>query len=485
MTNLNARDAAGLESATRAAAGARGPLRRSTASERAMWLTAIADALESDAESLVTLAATESLLGEVRLDSELERTTRQLRMFADVIVEGSYLEATIDHARTEEQPPTPDLRRMLVPLGPVAVFTASNFPFAFSVAGGDTASALAAGCPVIVKGHPAHPMLSQRTAELVTAALGSAGAPDGAFGHVTGRATGRALVCSPVVTAVGFTGSLAGGRALFDLAMSRPDPIPFYGELSALNPVVITAAAAAARPDELVTGLAASFQLGHGQFCTKPGLIFAPAGMRLAERLTEHLAPPGALLSRAIAAGYQESAERLASQPSMRQFGDRASLGSNAPMVFSTTTAHVRENPEGHLVECSGSATLVVEYDDPAEVPPVLHDVGGSLTATLHSEPGEEITNLVETLCEIAGRVLFEGWPTGVAVGWAQHHGGPWPATTAPQTSVGATAIRRFQRPIAWQSAPPAVLPAELREENPLGVPRRVDGSLQLGRVTR
>ncbi|HZW41005.1 MAG TPA: aldehyde dehydrogenase family protein, partial [Agromyces sp.] len=243
----------------------------STAAERAAWLGAVADALDGAAVELIALADEESHLGTGRLTGELARTTSQLRLFADAVLEGSYLEATIDHPSATTIPPRPDLRRMLRPLGPVAVFSASNFPFAFSVAGGDTASALAAGCPVIVKGHSAHPRLSRRTGQVVAAALHAAGAPHGVFGLVEGRETGVALVQHPAIRAVGFTGSLHGGRALFDLASGRPDPIPFYGELSAVNPVLITGAALDARADELAAGLAASFTLGAGQFCTNPG----------------------------------------------------------------------------------------------------------------------------------------------------------------------------------------------------------------------
>ncbi len=469
-----------LAEATGGAAKAWPRMRRSTAGERAVWLMAVASALEAEAESLIELADEESHLGRERLRGELTRTTRQLRLFADVVEEGSYLEVTIDSARPGDVPPSPDLRRMLVPLGPVAVFTASNFPFAFSVSGGDTASALAAGCPVIVKGHSAHPRLSLRTADLVTAALRGAGAPEGVFGHVTGRRAGADLVRSPVVAAVGFTGSLAGGRALFDLAMSRPDPIPFYGELSALNPVVITAAAAAARAEELVAGLAGSFQLGRGQFCTKPGIVLTPAGSRFAERLADHFTEPGPLLSPVIGEGFRDVASRLAAVPGMERFGAPGSGPDASPLVFRTTAASVIAEPDAHLVECFGPATLVVEYGDPAQVVPVLRAIGGSLTATVHAEPEEEIEDLVEELTQIAGRVLFAGWPTGVSVGWAQHHGGPWPATTAPHTSVGTTAVRRFLRPLAWQSAPQHVLPPELRDGNPLGIPRRVDGVLEV-----
>jgi len=255
--------------------------------DRAGWLRAVADALDANVAELVEIADSETSLGSVRLTGEVARTSGQLRLFARVITEGSYLEAVIDHADASATPPKPDLRRILRPIGPVAVFCASNFPFAFSVAGGDTASALAVGSSVIVKAHSGHLKLSERTASVVTEALRSAGAPEGLFAVVNGREVGAALVQDPAIKAVGFTGSIPGGRALFDLAVSRPDPIPFYGELGSLNPVVITAAALTERSGQLAAGLAGSFTMGAGQFCTKPGLVFIPAGTGFAAELAE------------------------------------------------------------------------------------------------------------------------------------------------------------------------------------------------------
>ncbi|MBF4574284.1 aldehyde dehydrogenase (NADP(+)) [Herbiconiux sp. VKM Ac-1786] len=462
------------------------------AADRARWLRAAADALDAAADELVELADRETALGRPRLPGELARTTAQLRLFADAVVEGSYLEATIDHADPAAVPPHGDLRRMLRPLGPVGVFGASNFPFAFSIAGGDTASALAAGCPVIVKAHPAHPLLSHRTAEIVDTALTAAGAPAGTFALIEGRDAGTALVTHPAVRAIGFTGSLHGGRALFDLAAARPDPIPFYGELSALNPVLITAAALEARADELAEGLAGSFTLGAGQFCTKPGVVLVPSGSGFADRLAEILGEGAGegprMLSAAIASGFSDGVRALGAHPSVRVVvgGEAASVaaaesGRASVAVFETTASTVREDPEALLVECFGPATLVIEYDGRDEALALIAAIGGSLTATLHAEPGEPVDELVDALTAIAGRVLFAGWPTGVAVTWSQQHGGPWPATTSIHTSVGVTALRRFLRPVAYQDAPEALLPAELRESNPLGIPRRVDGVLTLG----
>lgn len=454
----------------------------STAADRAAWLAAVADALDAAADELVPLADEESHLGPARLTGELARTTAQLRLFAAAIVEGSYLEATIDHPDATTTPPRPDLRRMLRPLGPVAVFSASNFPFAFSVAGGDTASALAAGCPVIVKGHSAHPRLSRRTAVLVAEALEAAGAPEGIFGHVEGREAGVALVQHPEVRAVGFTGSLHGGRVLFDLASSRPDPIPFYGELSAVNPVLVTAAALDARADDLATGLAASFTLGAGQFCTNPGVVFVPAGSDFASKVAAAVGTPGSvpMLTEGIAAAFADGLAGLAARADVSVVaGDVAQQpGSGSAVVLSTTASAVRADPGALLAECFGPSTLVVEYDDVDDALAAIRSVGGSLTATVHAEPGEDLTGILAVLAEIAGRVLFAGWPTGVAVSWAQQHGGPWPSTTSIHTSVGVTALRRFLRPVAYQDAPEAALPPELREQNVLGIPRRVDGVL-------
>ena len=456
----------------------------STAAERAAWLTVVADALDANAAELIAIADEESHLGTPRLTGELARTTSQLRLFADAVVEGSYLEATIDHPSATTIPPRPDLRRMLRPLGPVAVFSASNFPFAFSVAGGDTASALAAGCPVIVKGHSAHPRLSRRTAEVVVGALADAGAPDGVFALVEGRETGVALVQHPAVRAVGFTGSLHGGRALFDLAAGRPDPIPFYGELSAVNPVLVTQAALDARADERAAGLAASFTFGAGQFCTNPGVVLVPAGSGFAERAAAAVgsAAPVQMLTDGIAAAFAEGLAGLAGHDGVTVVAGETvqQPGTGSAVVLATTTDAVLADPAALLSECFGPSTLVVEYPDVEHALAAIRAVGGSLAATVHAEPEEELGDILAVLTEIAGRVLFAGWPTGVAVSWAQQHGGPWPSTTSIHTSVGVTALRRFLRPVAYQDAPESALPPELRDDNPLGIPRRVDGVLEL-----
>jgi NADP-dependent aldehyde dehydrogenase len=452
-----------------------------TDEQRALWLEAVAAALDAHVVELVALADEETSLGSTRLTGEVARTTGQLRLFAAVVREGSYLDATIDHAVPASTPPSPDLRRIMRPLGPVAVFAASNFPFAFSVAGGDTASALAVGCPVIVKAHPAHPLLSRRTAEIVTGALREAGAPDGAFALVEGVETGRALVRAVEIEAVGFTGSLHGGRALFDLAVSRPKPIPFYGELGSLNPVLVTPAAVSA---QLAAGLAGSFTLGVGQFCTKPGVVFVPQGSGFGELVVDaaRATRPATMLSPDLAAGFASGVDRLAGSDAVTTLlGADQQPGSGAPVVLSTTVEALLADPDSLLVECFGPTTLLVDYASIDDALKAIATIGGSLTATLHAAPDDDASVVAEALARISGRVLFGGWPTGVAVTWAQQHGGPWPSTTSStHTSVGAAAVRRWLRPIAYQSAPSAVLPLALRDDNPLGVPQRVDGVLVL-----
>jgi NADP-dependent aldehyde dehydrogenase len=460
----------------RRAAAAAHPFASLPDARRAELLDAVADALDAAADELVAVAGEETALPEGRLRGELARTTVQLRKFGDVVREGGYLEATIDHADPSDVPPRPDLRRVLRPIGPVAVFAASNFPFAFSVAGGDTASALAVGCPVIVKTHPGHPRTSELTARLVAAAL--AEAPEGVFQTVAGFEQGLALVDAEQTSAVAFTGSLRAGRALLERCTARPRPIPFYGELGSLNPVVVTPDADAARGVELAAGLAGSFQLGDGQFCTKPGLVFVPEGSALEAALPEHVAVgEPRMLTQAIAHGYETGRQRASAIPGVEVIAGGGSA--TAPTVLAADAATLLAHGE-LLDEVFGPVTVLVRYRDAAALDAALGMLEGSLTMTLHAEPEEDIAGLADWAASRAGRVLFGGWPTGVAVSWAQHHGGPWPATNTVFTSVGATAVRRFLRPVTYQDAPSSVLPPALRDENPLGIPRRVDGVLQL-----
>jgi NADP-dependent aldehyde dehydrogenase len=482
-------DPAALDRTCRAAAGAAPALAALPPAERAGLLRVVADALGKHAEELVPLADTETALGTTRLAGELTRTRVQLELFASALAEGSYLEAVIDLPDPQAQPaPRPDLRRMLLPTGPVAVYAASNFPFAFSIAGGDTASALAAGCPVVVKAHSGHPGLSVRCGQVVAAALADAGAPAGTFAVVHGTDTGRALVQHPAITAAAFTGSLTGGRALADLAAARPDPIPFYGELGALNPVVVTAGALAGRADAIVSGFVGSYLLGSGQFCTKPGVVFLPAGHELAGRLAAAVrdAGTGPLLNARIQAGYAQTAAHLSAVPGVRPVldpPDAAATGPGwaaAPLLLAVDAPTLLARREELLQECFGPAALIVEYASTEQLLAALAVLPGSLTGTIHADWSAEAdlaAAVAERLTARTGRVIFDGWPTGVAVTWAMHHGGPWPATTnAGHTSVGVTAIRRFQRPVAYQNAPQPLLPPPLRDGNPWRIPRRVNG---------
>jgi NADP-dependent aldehyde dehydrogenase len=453
--------------------------------DRAAWLEQLAARLDAAADDLVPLAAQETHLGLDRLQGELKRTTFQLRLFAEILRDGSFLQATVDHADPAwPMGPRPDLRRMLRPLGPVAVYAASNFPFAFSVAGGDTASALAAGCPVLLKANPSHPELSAATGVHVSDALAEAGAPEGIFAAVMGFETGIALVKDPRIRAASFTGSLRGGRALFDLAVSRPEPIPFYGELGSVNPAFVTPDAGAQRADEVAAGFVGSMSLGNGQFCTKPGLLFVPAGSGLEDRVAALAGerPAAPMLSDHIRSGYSEALAQLAERPGVRVIAGKARPEADpAPTVLATTVSDLLADSEAMTQECFGPAALVVSYGSEAELLTAARVFDGQLTATIHSSGSEPVTSaLLDVLTECVGRVVWNGWPTGVSVTYAQHHGGPYPATTSVQTtSVGTAAIDRFLRPVTYQDAPDDVLPPALQEDNPWRLLRRVDGVLQ------
>lgn len=449
---------------------------------RAAALEKVADAIDANCDDLATLADSETALGVPRLTGETRRTSNQLRLFANVLREGSYLEATLDSPDAGSVPPRPDLRRMLQPLGPVAVFSSSNFPFAFSVAGGDTASALAAGCSVVVKAHEAHPATSRETARIVAEALAAAGAPDGTFGIVYGIDAGTALVRHHAIKAVGFTGSTRGGRALLDMANARPDPIPFYGELGSLNPCIVLPGAAAERGDTIAQGYAASLTLGCGQFCTNPGLLFVPGGLvaRVAGEVRKTAG--GAMLSARIRDAYVDGIRELAAASTrVATGGTSPEAWAVQPELFHVDLATFAAHMEQYTVEHFGPAGLVVSYDHPDEAIEVLAQLPGTLTGTVHAAEHERTLahSAAAALRRIAGRVIYNAWPTGVAVAWGMQHGGPWPATTHPlHTSVGATAIRRWLMPVSFQGWPDDLLPAELQDANPLHIPRRRDGVL-------
>ncbi|WP_460367236.1 aldehyde dehydrogenase family protein, partial [Actinocorallia lasiicapitis] len=434
-------------------------------------LEQIADALDAHADELWALADQETALGETRLRGEIARSSAQFRLFAEVLIDGGYADAVIDHADGAR----PDLRRMNRPLpGVVGVFAASNFPFAFSVAGGDVASALAAGCSAVVKAHPGHPRLSALTARVIGAAL-----PDPALLRlVQDVEAGRLLVQHPEVVAVGFTGSLRGGEAVQRLIGERDTPIPFFGELGSVNPVVVLPSAS---PVGLAEGFAASLTLGAGQFCTNPGLLFVPAQGRWVEEIAAAVARSsgGPMLTERIKDGYVDGLQAKDGLPVLAEGAPGPGPWAAIPTVFTTDLATFTGRLPGIAEETFGPSAVVVTYPDPAELPPVLALLPGSLTATIHAGEPAEAGAVAEVFARTAGRLIWNGWPTGVAVTWAQHHGGPWPATTAPaSTSVGTAAIGRWLTPVAYQSWPQELLPPELRDGNPLGVVVRVDGIL-------
>lgn len=474
-----------LENVLAAAAAAARPFAESTPADRAEWLAAAADALDAAAEELIPLAHQETRLPAApRLKGELARTTFQLRLFGEVLRDGEFLGATVDHADPAwPMGARPDLRRVLVPIGPVLVFAASNFPFAFSVAGGDTASALAAGCPVVLKAHPGHEELSTRTGEIVAQALTAAGAPEGAFAVIHGVEQGVTALKDPRISAAAFTGSVPGGRALFDIAVSRPTPIPFYGELGSVNPVVVTPGAVAARGEAVAKGYAGSFSLGAGQFCTKPGLLFLPEGHGLDDTLREAVGAVAQqeMLNDRIAAGFARKLADLRAVSGVESVVEGAQDGDAfTPSLLATTAKEFLAGGEAVREEHFGPASLIVTYSDQAELAEVLDSLEPGLTATVQGEDGDAdfVRPLLPSLTRLAGRLLWNDWPTGVTVSWAQQHGGPYPATTAPTTtSVGTAAIERFLRPVAWQSFPDALLPEALQEANPWQLPRRVDGA--------
>lgn len=450
-------------------------------SDRADVLDAVADALDANAGTLIPLAMEETHLAEARLTGEVKRTSFQLRLFGELLRDGGFLDARIDHADPQwPMGPRPDLRRQLEPIGTTLVFAASNFPFAFSVIGGDSASALAAGNAVVLKVHSGHPRLSAATGKVVIDALAAAGAPEGLFQLINGTDAGRVAVQDVRVRAAGFTGSIPGGRALFDLASSRPDPIPFYGELGSNNPVFVTPAAAEASAQEIADGYVGSFTMSAGQFCTKPGTLLVPRGSALAEALRGASLPGAApLLNQRISTGYVQTLGEMLEDARLQVLaqGSEPLAEVPSPTLLLTDAEAMLADPEALQRECFGPTSVVVEYDDAAQLVPLAETFEGQLTATVFGEEDDDVSALIDALAERAGRVLWRGWPTGVTVSHAQQHGGPYPATTAVgSTSVGTAAIGRFLRPVAYQGMPQRLLPPALQDANPWGVPQLVDG---------
>jgi 2,5-dioxopentanoate dehydrogenase len=474
-----------LDEAVRSAADAAPALAVSSGDDRAALLRAMADGIDAAADALVKRAHLETALPRPRLTGEVARTSNQLRLFADVVAEGSWVMARIDTANEQRTPPKPDIRSMLRPLGPVAVFGASNFPLAFSVAGGDTASALAAGNPVIVKAHPAHPGTSEIAGLVLTTAIASCGFPAGTFSLLfdAGIRVGAALVLHPLIRAVGFTGSFKGGRAMMDLAASRKEPIPVYAEMGSVNPVFILPGALRERGESLAAGLHASFTLGGGQFCTKPGLVFldAPeAGFLEKLRALTAEGSGFALLSSGIAERYRSGLEERVGLHTTA--GQRADAGFAAQAALLETDYAAFTDDLALHEELFGPSTLLVTGTNRERMYEAARALRGHLTATILGTDADlrEYAELISILETKVGRVIYNGFPTGVEVTHAMVHGGPYPATSdGRSTSVGSQAILRFARPVCYQNLPQHALPADLRDDNPRGILRLWNGNWQ------
>lgn len=479
-----------VDAAVAAATSAFDPYRRTFGVERAQLLRRIAEEIEAIGDELIVRCHLETGLPEARLVGERGRTCAQLRLFAEVLEEGSWVDARITTSMPDRKPvPRPDLRRMLVALGPVAVFGASNFPLAFSVAGGDTASALAAGCPVVVKAHSSHPGTSELLGWAIASAVTAQNLPGGVFSmlHGPGKTVGVRLVERPDVAAVGFTGSYSGGRALFDVASRRRKPIPVYAEMGSINPVFILPGAATTRGEEIASGLTGSVTLGVGQFCTNPGMVVGLAGScfdRLAELAGREASSveAGIMLNRRIQSAYVDGVSRLGNRDDVEVVGvgqEGSAGGVAGQATILRTSANALLGDRSLSEEVFGPSTLFVAAADRGELMRVATELVGHLTCTIHGTEADlaEWSDLAAVLEQKAGRLIFNGYPTGVEVCHAMTHGGPFPATTDPHfTSVGTAAMLRFARPVTWQGFPDAALPPELQAANPIGIIRQVDG---------
>ena len=477
-----------VEKALAAAAAAAESFAVTSAADRATFLERIAAEIMALGDRLLERAAAETALPTARLTGERARTVNQLKLFAAAAREDSWVDARIDRALPDRQPlPRPDLRRMMRPIGPVVVFGSSNFPLAFSVAGGDTASALCTGNPVVVKAHRGHPGTSALVAAAIQRAVASCGLPAGTFSmlHGQGSVVGTALVRHPATRAVGFTGSRAAGRALCDVAAARPDPIPVFAEMSSLNPVFLLPGAMAERAGEIARGFAASMTLGVGQFCTKPGLVFAVAGPALDAFVAGVAAavaavPAGSMLSADIRAAFEHGRDAAVGEAGTAVVGR-----GSAPPGTQVAALVLRTDAETFLArprlaeEVFGPFGLLVACRTPDQLAHVARRLEGQLTATVHATAadGGLAGDLLGVLATKAGRLIVNGWPTGVEVCPAMQHGGPWPATSdARFTSVGGAALERFIRPVCYQDVPQPLLPAALQDDNPLGLVRLVEG---------
>ncbi|SFK63997.1 aldehyde dehydrogenase (NADP(+)) [Caulobacter sp. UNC279MFTsu5.1] len=483
--------AAQIEAACAAAAAAFDTYRETDLETRAAFLEAIAAEIEALGDELIQTAMAETGLPQARITGERGRTTGQLRLFAQVVRRGDWIGARIDPAMPERTPlPRADLRQRFIPLGPVVVFGASNFPLAFSTGGGDTASALAAGCPVIVKGHSAHPNTGAMIGGAIDKAVKAAGLPAGVFALLIGqqRTLGAGLVADPRIKAVGFTGSRAGGVAFMRIAAERREPIPVFAEMSSINPVVLMPAALAARAEALGTAFIGSLTMGAGQFCTNPGLVFALDGPDLdrfeaAATAALTAAQPQVMLTPGIFGAYEQGVNQLLDRDGVKLLA-RGCVGDGVNQAVGALFSVDAETFQRDAVlshEVFGSSSLIVRVKDAGQLAEVLEGLEGQLTATLQMDPAdaEAARPLLPILERKAGRILANGWPTGVEVSNAMVHGGPFPATSDPRgTSVGTRAIERFLRPVCYQDIPDTLLPAALKADNPLGVRRAIDGVL-------
>ncbi|HEY9313648.1 aldehyde dehydrogenase (NADP(+)) [Williamsia sp.] len=478
-----------VEAACAAAAAAFDAYRSTSSEVRAAFLELIAENIEGLGETLINRACAESGLPQGRITGEVGRTAGQLRLFAGVLRDGGWNGARIDPAQPDRTPlPRADIRQRKVPLGPVAVFGASNFPLAFSVAGGDTASALAAGCPVVVKAHDAHPGTSELVGRAITDAISRSGMPAGTFSllYGSGPGLGTRLVTDPRIKAVGFTGSRSGGTALVAAAASRPEPIPVYAEMSSINPVFILGEALSTRGAELGKAFVGSLTLGSGQFCTNPGLVIAVDGPGLdafveAAGAAVAASSPTPMLTPNIANSYSEGVQALANASTVEARAAATDAPNTCGAAVFSTDAETFLASDVLQQEVFGSASLIVRCADAQQVRHVASALEGQLTATVHADDADldDAGRLLGVLELKVGRILFDGWPTGVEVGHAMVHGGPYPSTSdARSTSVGSLAIERFLRPVAYQDVPAALLPPAIADGNPDNLWRRIDGRL-------
>ncbi len=461
-----------------------------TSKQRASFLNLIADLILEAGDQLIDMCTSESGLPVGRITGERGRTVNQIRLFADYILEGSWVEATIDTAIPERQPaPRPDIRSMLIPIGPVVVFGASNFPLAFSVAGGDTISALAGGNPVVVKAHPAHPGTSEIVANCITEAAKRSGMPDGTFSMVydSGYTAGRALVLHPHTRAMAFTGSFTGGKSLYDLAQTRPDPIPVFAEMSSVNPIFVLPEAIKKSSVAIAKAIAGSVTLGAGQFCTNPGLVLLVDGDgtgQFLESLSDEIRKsiPQTMLTPEILKNYvQKVSTSVANQhTTLLSEGTEATQSNQSKPVIAMVSGADFEKNKDLASEVFGPFSLVVRCDSKSQMLRIARSLQGQLTASIFHDADKdliEFNDLPGILKNKAGRLVFNGVPTGVEVCHAMIHGGPFPATTDSRfTSVGTSAIKRFVRPVAFQDCAQSILPLELQDGNPLEITRLING---------